>query len=310
MPQDIIKCIPTHCGAVSDQRNAANGIIEEIVSRERTDMVLPPAMVAFVVLTYIAIAFAYVAEVVRTHGSQIPTAQTFGLSAIYLIGNGLVLAVFYLLTSRNRKHSKRESRLRKAMIRYAEACNISCGADLGPNIGKMKNLDAAVDAVDKKRLAGGNIAFALVPMAFGSMVLAAVDTAQNAIWVFAALYGISILVLLAIAPSVTEFPRNHEMAAIDFAEEFQSAAPFLGISAVPYGRTMGYRSFWLFVALTAFTVGIFVAVWAYLAFRDMNWHFVVQWRYEDEILRSVRDREMAFCDSPVTDLYTLEGLWA
>ncbi|NLL94405.1 MAG: hypothetical protein GX224_01405 [Thermoplasmatales archaeon] len=295
---------------MSERRVAANEIIEGILSRERTDIVLPPAMVAFVVLTYVAIAIAYVAEVVKTHGADIPPAQTFGLSAIYLIGNGLVLAVFYLLITRNRWHSKRESGLRKSLIRYAEACNLSCGADITPQIARLKAADAEVDAVDESKLAGRKMAYALIPMAFGSMVLAAVDTAQNAIWVFVFLYGVSLLILLAMAPSVTEFPRHHEMAAIGFAEEFRHVAPFLGISAVPHGRTMGYRSFWLFVVLTALTAGFFVAAWAYLAFRDMNWHFTVQWRYEDEILRSVRDKEVSVASASDAELYTLEGMWA
>lgn len=295
---------------MSEQRNAANDVIEAILTRERTDTILPPLMVAFVVLTYLAIAISYVVEVVRSHGTEIPTAQTLGLSAIYLIGNGLVIAVFFLLVSRNKKHSERESGLRKALIRYAEVCNFSCGADITAQIENLKKADAKVDAVDKSKLTGGKIAIALIPMAFGAMVIAAVDTAENAIWVFIALYGMSLLVLLSIAPSVTEFPRHHELAAIEFAIEFEPVAPYLGISAAPHGRTMGYRSFWLFVVLTVISVGFFVSVWAYLTFRDMNWHFAVQWNYEDEILSSIRNKEITLGASPNTDLYTLENLWA
>lgn len=294
---------------MSGNRCEANDIIETIVSREKTDLVLPPAMVAFVILSYVAIVLSYLRTVIITYGRDVPAAQAFGISALYLIGNGLVLAFFYLLMTRNKRHSRRESHLRKSLLKYAESCNLSCGADLTTSIETLKSMDMEMDRKENLELSHGRIIYALIPMAFGSVILAAVDLTTNYVLVFSGLFIISIILLLAIAPSVTEFPRKHEMAAIDFAEEFHKIAPFLGISAKPHARTMGFRSFILFVILSVLTAGLFIALWAFLVFRDMNWHFIVQWSYEDGILRSIRDKENASLTQSDLPTYTLDGIF-
>lgn len=292
-------------------REAANGIIVNIAKREKTDTVIPPMMVVLVLLSYAVVITYYATTLYREYGHGIPVTQLFSLVALFMIGIGLIVALFYLLMSRNARHSERERELRHYMIEYAEANNYVCGADISNEIGRLRNIDTEILSEEDPAFHKNRLMYIGLPAIAGTLALMFVDLETYAVQLVAVCYGVSIVIAIFIAPSITVFPRQHEKRAVPFYDEFNGIAACLGIKTEKFENRIGYRSFWVFLLVSVLTLGLFVIYWGYLAFNDMNRHFLEQWYYEDTLFRSVKSTETYFVETDTErgKGYKLEDHW-
>ncbi|MFA5452716.1 MAG: hypothetical protein WC248_04010 [Candidatus Methanomethylophilaceae archaeon] len=292
-------------------REAANGIIVNIAKREKTDTIIPPMMVVLVLLSYAVIITYYATTMYREYGRDIPITQLFSLVALFTIGIGLIVALFYLLMSRNVKHSEREKELRYYMVEYADANNYVCGADISNDIQRLKDINTEILAEENPAFRKNRLLYIGLPAIAGTLALLFVDLETYAIQLVAICYGISIVLAMFIAPSITVFPRQHERRAIEFYDEFNDIAVCIGIKTEKFDRRIGYRSFWVFLLISALTLGAFLIYWGYLTFKDMNKHFLEQWYYEDCLFKSIKSTETYFVETEAErgKGYKLEDHW-
>lgn len=280
---------------IVSSREAGNRIIMNITDRDRSDLVLYPAMIAVVILSYLVILLLYVLSVLREYGSDLPPLdQIFGVLALLLMGVSILLAVFYLLMIRNKNHSKRESDLRKAMTEYIDTNCFTCGQDLTSYVEKMKRLDSKFDMEEKMGNPKKQIFWIALPALLGFLLMWIPSLRDYVVYVLLGCFALSIIVALIIAPHVTTFAREHDKRTKEFTYAFCEAYRSMGTNLVPTSKTVGYRSFFLFGILTVITIGAFSVVWIYLVFSDMNKHFMEQWKFEDRLLRSVRGSEIEY----------------
>lgn len=294
-----------------DSKETANGIILNIARREKSDTFVPPSMIAVVLLAYVAVVGYYSVELYRRYTVPMPLAQMFGLIALFSIGVGLIMAIFYILMSRNVRHSERERELRHLMIAYAEANSRVCGADLSGDIAALNDIDGRIDAEEDARFNPRKLLWICVPAVIGMFMLVFTGTEKYALWIVAACYALSFITAMLLAPGITVFPHDHEKRTAEFYDRFGGTAECLGLKTVRYEKRIGYRSFWLFLALTVVTLGVFLVYWAFLTFDDMNRHFSEQWHYEDSLFISIRETEVYFVENNVRrgKDYKLEDHW-
>jgi len=277
-----------------DRREAANLIILNVAGRDRYDMVLFPAMIAVVMLSYLSIFSFYVFSLYSRYEGDVPWEQMFGAFALLLMGLSIILAVFYLLITRNVNHSRRESSLRKSMTAYVEASASLCGADMAPNIEKLKLIDARFDSEERMGRPKVLMIWLVVPVLVGFVILWAEGLGQYDLPIVAATLLLSLVLATVISPHNTSFASEHDKRTREFTAAFCDACRPLGIKLVPTSKTVGYRSFKVFALLTVFTLGFFSIIWVYLVFSDTNKHFLEQWRFEDALMRAVRSAGSVF----------------
>lgn len=290
--------------------DAGNKIILNISDRDRSDMILYPLMIAVVLFTYIVVLLYYVLSVFSEYRSDVPYEQMFGILALLLIGISLILAIFYLLMVRNTNHSKRESRLRKAMIEYVDANGSFHPEDVSQYVRQMRILDERFDSQEDMGNPKKNIVWVALPALAGFVLMWIPSLREYTIYVLLICMFLSIVVALVVAPHVTTFAAEHDKRTKEFTESFANACRRMDMKFVPTSKTVGYRSFPVFAVLTIATVGFFAIFWVYLIFNDMNKHFMEQWRYEDRLLRSVRSSGMEYVKTnKIASEYSLEDHW-
>lgn len=261
-------------------KESANGIIVNIANRDRTDSYVPPAMVSLVILAYIIIMLRYYVLTARSFDGALTPAQMFNIMSIFVIGMALVLSIFYLLTSRNIKHMQRESGLRCHLIDYAEA--------MGADVGNLRRMDSEIREQEKVRSYRIRKMMLILPAALGTGTLFFLDLRIYGAGMMILCWILSLIAIFTAAPALTTAPRAHEERTLPFYEEFNRIAPRIGTDSAGFERVLGVRSFLLFTVISALTAGLFLPVWAFMAFNDMNRHFMEQWYFEDSVIRSLR----------------------
>ncbi|MDD4244855.1 MAG: hypothetical protein PHI62_01615 [Candidatus Methanomethylophilaceae archaeon] len=261
-------------------KESANGIIVNVANRDKTDSYVPPAMVSLVILAYIIIMLRYYALTIESFDGALSLSQMFDIMSIFVIGMALVLSIFYLLTARNIKHMRRESTLRCLLADYAEA--------MGADVRNLRRMDSEIrrqEGVGSYRIR--KIALVL-PAALGTGSLFFLDLQVYGAGMMILCWALSLIAIFAVAPALTTAPRAHEKRTLPFYEEFNRIAPCIGMDSAGFERVIGVRSFLLFTAISALTAGLFLPVWAFMTFNDMNRHFMEQWYFEDSVIRSLR----------------------
>jgi hypothetical protein len=275
-----------------DRREAANYIIMNIAGRDRHDMILYPGMIAVVMLSYLSIFSFYIASLFSRYGRDVPWEQMFGAFALLVMGVSIILAIFYLLMTRNAYHSRRESSLRKAMASYIEANACVCGTDVTIYAEKLRRMDSKFDSEERMGNPRILMIWIVIPALAGFLLMWIPDLRDNALIIVIVTFLMSLILAAVISPHTTSFASEHDKRTKEFTAAFCDACRTLGIKLVPTSKTVGRRSFRLFILLTAVTFGFFSIVWVYFVFNDMNKHFLEQWRFEDSLLRTVRDTEI------------------
>lgn len=256
-------------------------------------MILYPAMIAIVMLSYLSIFSLYIASLFSRYGTDVPREQMFGAFALLVMGVSIMLAVFYLLMTRNADHSARESLLRKTMTAYIEASACVCGTDATPYIEKLRRMDARMDSEERMGNPRILMMWIVLPALAGFLLIWTPALRDNAVPVVIVSLLVSLVLAAVISPHATSFASEHDKRTREFTAAFCDVCRSFDIKLVPTSRTVGYRSFKVFAVLTVVTLGFFSIYWVYLVFNDMNKHFLEQWRFEDGLLRNVRSTEIA-----------------
>jgi len=263
-----------------DAKESANGVIVNVANRDRTDSYVPPAMVSVVILAYVVMMLRYYVLIFRSFDGSLTPSQMFNVMSIFVIGMALILSVFYLLLSRNVRHMRRESILRDHLMDYAEAS--------GADVRELRRIGSDICSQEKEGAYRIRLVALMFPVALGVSALLLLDLQTYGIRIIVLCWALSLLAIFAVAPALTNAPRAHEKRTLPFYEEFNRISSRIGVEATGFERVIGVRSFLLFTAISALTAGLFLPVWAFMAFNDMNRHFMEQWYFEDSVVRSLR----------------------
>ena len=177
------------------------------------------------------------------------------------------------------------------MIGYLREINHSQHKNLDAFITKMEKIDESILFKENPAPAqkwGMIIVAPLVLMVLSSF------TGKNPIAgpVLAIALLTSLLALMLTIRGVTNFAYNHEKRWIEFLVPFEKALSALNVKVpTTFTKQVGFRSFVLFLALSVLTGLLFLPIWAYLLFKDMNKHFVEQWIWENSLIRTLRNFE-------------------
>ncbi|MDD3398356.1 MAG: hypothetical protein PHW93_02005 [Candidatus Methanomethylophilaceae archaeon] len=275
-------------------KKVANEIIVNVYDRDRTDIMVEPALVTVVLASYLLFTISYAV----TQMSRIRDLTDNGVLAMHVatfltLGLLIMMSIFFLLMSRNEKHSHREKALRKAMIDYLQELNHLRGSNLDGLIAEMRRIDDRISSKERPAAArkwGLIIVAPLVLMVISSFT----DTAPLAVPVLGLALGTSFVALVFTIRGVTNFAYNHEKAWLDFLTPFQKSLKELQIPFPnKFEKQVGFRSFLVFLILSLVTGWLFMPIWAYLLFRDMNLHFRQQWAWENCLIRALRNFEAA-----------------
>ena len=292
-------------------RDSANGIIEAIADRERSDLKLPPSLVCFIIIVYLIVVISYVTNIYERY-DYIPFQQMLTVIALFTIGAALVFAIVFSLVRRNRKHSEREARLRKYLLEYCETNDHICGYDLSTGIERMRKASDDLTRIETVEGRRPSVFILSIPIVVSLVLITMSEFRDQMIQVIGICYGISLLMALLIMPGITTFPKRHEDAYREFYEGLESISGQLGIDASGYETTIGYRSFWVFIVFSVLSLGLFLIYWTYLMFKDMNGHFDMQWAFEDNLFRSIRGKEIQIRRGGARrgKDYRLEDMWS
>jgi hypothetical protein len=275
-------------------KNVANEIITNIYYRDRTDILVEPVLVAIVLGSYLLFTISYAISQMGRWGSLSEDGVLAMHVATFLtLGLLIMMSIFFLLMSRNEKHSQREAELRSAMIRYLEELNHLQGRDLEKHIAEMRRIDETI--VRKEHPAPAKWWAMLIAAPLVLMVLSSfTDTAPMAVPVLGLALAASFIALAFTIRGVTNFSYNHEKRWMGFLLPFHKALRELRVPFPnEFQKQVGFRSFLLFFILSIVTGWLFMPVWSYLLFRDMNLHFQEQWTWENCLVKSLRGFEMA-----------------
>ena len=274
--------------------SACNKIIVNVSERDRSDMILHPLMIAVVLVSYVSIFIYYTLSVFRKHSGLPPWEHLFGMLALLMMGISLILAVFYLLMVRAANHSKREASLRKALIEYVEGVSSRKNIDVSQHLRNLRGLDGKYLREEKTGNPKRDIIWVAVPGLLGFVVMFIPQLEDYILPLVAACFFLSVVIALIVVPDATTFGLKHDKRSVEFTAAFSNACRVLGMRVVPMSKSVGFRSFLVFLIITVITAGIFAVVWTYMIFSDMNKHFQEQWKFEDHLFRMVRSTEIQY----------------
>ncbi len=230
---------------------------QAIADRERADLRLSYAwLILFFVAPVIQTLLLYLAFFVFILSAQIILLLIFG--AIALATPSLIHGIINrTLIKRMSRHFERESRLRSALIEYLHAKAAQEG-----------KLEAAASA--------------LLAMAALHGEAQAEDRGRSVLWSFAfSLPGIRWYFFWFIS----KFPFEHEQRWLRILQNAEYAARAIGVPfAVPPVKPIKRHNFWVFLALSLVTSGLFVAYWYIVLIRDPHKHFETHVQVDDAIM--------------------------
>ncbi|HIJ00598.1 MAG: hypothetical protein PWQ88_499 [Candidatus Methanomethylophilaceae archaeon] len=273
-----------------DSSDVANRILLNIHRRERSDVIIEPLLVLVVMFSFLLVvnyATFHTLSVTSDRGGALDLF--FSLSLYLALHFLMILAAFYLLMSRNEKHSQRERELRSLLIEY-----VRCRAEETSVENELRSMIEIDRQIAKKEKPAPSVLTAfLIGLPLFAMVLMVEPAFTNiALSTGAALYVIACLVLLYAMWNVTDFPRKHEREWIRFQKAAVAALEKMGVNGlVPMRKTVGIRSFTIFLLISVITAGLFFSIWTWLLLRDMNAHFQEQWAFEWSLIESLRKNE-------------------
>ena len=274
-----------------ESRDIANRILVNIHRRERTDTVIEPKLVLLVMVSFLVLVnYMLVSLFLSTSGEDTELVDLFFNLGLYMVLHLLIiLAGFYLLMRRNEKHSKREEELRSLILEYFR-CHVE-DHDIQKHLRKMIGTDALIQRKERP-VPSLKMAILISLPLLGTVLMIEPSLSVFAMTVGLFLYIVSFVVLLYVIRNVTNFSFDHDRRWITFQKHTLKAADAIGLKVdCPCGRTVGMRSFVLFIFISYATGGLFFPVWIWLILKDMNRHFEEQWAFEESLIDGLRARE-------------------
>lgn len=183
-----------------------------------------------------------------------------------IISMAFIIILLYMLFSRNNRHTRREAMLRRAIIDFLRSRAVEMGVinEISSEIQTMESIDYESRMREPERNAALWSLLPLVPVVG---------------WIFflIAMYYLS------------SYPAPHDRRWHAFTQQVQSAGSKLGMSMMlPSWKTIPERSFVIYLILTILTLGLFIFYWYYVLIKDINEHYMVQWQFEDQLLREIQ----------------------
>ncbi len=274
-----------------DSRDIANRILVNVHRREKTDTIIEPKLVLVVMLSFLVLVnYMLISLFMSTRGTDVELEELFFNLGLYLVLHLLiVLAGFYLLMRRNERHSAREAELRSLIIDYFR-CHVE-DRDIQKPLRKMIEMDGLIRRKERPVPTLKMAALIALPL-IGTVMMLVPSLSWFAITVGIFLYLISFLVLLYVIRNVTNFSFDHDRRWMTFQRHVLKASEAIGLKVGCHcERTVGMRSFMLFIFISYATGGLFFPIWLWLILKDMNRHFQEQWALEESLIEGLREME-------------------
>lgn len=109
-------------------------------------------------------------------------------------------------------------------------------------------------------------------------------TINSAYLIFIVEAAICLTMAVVVLTRAVNFPFYHETRQIRFTEILADTLNDVGITIYPMAPVVKGRSRIASIVLTIITVGMYLFYLMFKAFRDMNYHMMNQWRYENSLL--------------------------
>ncbi len=276
-----------------DSREVANRILANVHRREKTDLVIEPFLVLVVIVAFmVLINYFMVSLLISTLRAGDGVSELFFNIGLYMVLHLLIItAGFYLLMSRNEKHSKREDELRSLLLEYFR-CKVEDHEIQRPLRG-MVETDEAIRRKERPVSTWRALIWIGLPLFITVlMVEPALSFAAVALGLF--FYLVSFLALVYVVRNITNLSYHHERRWLAFQKHMVDAAKRTGMRiGHPSRKTIGIRSFLVFIVVSVMTYGLFFPIWIWLLLKDMNRHFEEQWLFEESLIEALREREGA-----------------
>ncbi len=276
-----------------DSREIANRILANVHRRERTDLVIEPLLVLVVIIAFmVLINYFMLSLLISTVQAGEGISELFFNIGLYMVLHLLIItAGFYLLMSRNENHSKREDELRSLLMEYFR-CKVE-DHDIQRPLRGMVEVDEAIRSKERPVSTWRALIWIGLPLFITVlMVEPALSLVAAVLGLF--FYFVSFLVLVYVIRNITNFSYNHERRWRAFQKHVVDAAERIGMRIEhPCRRTIGIRSFMVFIVISVLTYGAFFPIWIWLLLKDMNRHFEEQWRFEESLIDALREMEGA-----------------
>lgn len=276
---------------LNDSREVANRILLNIHKREGTDTVIDPKLVLVVMVSFLVIVnYMLVSLFLSTRSTDLELLDVFFNLGLYMVLHLLiVLAGFYLLMRRNERHSAREAELRAHIIDYFR-CYVEQG-DIQKPLRGMIEMDRLIRRKERPVSSKKAALVIALPLA-GTILMIEPWLSTLALALALAFYLVAFLALLYVIRNVTNLSFDHDRRWITFQKHVVKAADSIGLRLeCTCRRTVGMRSFVVFIFVSYVTGGLFFPIWIWLLLRDMNRHFQEQWAFEESLIDGLREME-------------------
>jgi hypothetical protein len=231
-------------------------ILEAVRIRGETDRIVSPLwMLAPLLGIVVSIVMLILGLLIS------PEAMLLFTFAGFIIAIVISVYPLYLLIKRRSAHFRRDASLRSGIIEYLKARAVSQKVEISSEVATMNVVHSESLGEEREKSA--------------------------VVWIVLSIVTLGILGLYVLY-FLTKDPPNHDHRQISFMQQAQSAASKLGMTVVvPTWKSLPDRSFFLYLVLDFFTVGLFGIYWDYVLFKDFNEHFKAQWIFEDQLVSTI-----------------------
>ena len=270
-----------------DARSAANRVIKAICRGDRTDMALNPLMMLIMILAYVifSVYYMYIVHSIEAY-ADLPFFFSLAVLILVLIACSMPLLIIYLLLIRNRRHSKRESDLRAALIDYLASQQ---DGPTGPDgLNEIRKKDEEIRENEKPASPKNVIYLAASAVIVSVIVWVAPYIHEHLGEVSYILIVAFLLIGMSMFPSITSMPYEHEDHFIEFYGLARASFQRIGIELSEFPATIKETDYDKMRTYSILTLGLYSVYWAYVCLSSMNKHFAAHRKAEFEIIGSIK----------------------
>ncbi len=271
-----------------DSREAGENVVVAICRGDRTDTILNPLMVIIMIFAFVVFSIYYM---VIVHGieeyADLPLFFSLAVLLLVIISCMMPILVISSLLRRNRRHYGREGDLRKALMDYTLVkCCIS-----DDDLTRLRKLDEVMRENERMPYRSRLACLMLSGISISVLCWLIYPINMHLGEVSYVLIIEFLFVSLAIFPSITSIPYEHQCRSIEFYDIVSDNIPGIIVHGFVMKPTIKYEDYKRMLRYSVMTLGLMSVHWAYKCIRSMNRHFRSHREMEYEIMVFIRGLE-------------------
>ena len=282
----------------TDRNISADDYVNCVVKRSNRDMLLKPSLMITSIVVPMIVGLA-VALVILAHdttvdqphfsGELVNSCGAIAIITAVVVEMSIMSFMTFCVARRNRNHLRRDMEWMESLCGYVESHGRDA-SDMRDILKKCRNRTGNAVTMFSMGIWIVTIAVLVVLGFFAQQVTAEAEAVSLLSMVAMVLLPVTALLIIQFISTIGviyRFPSKHDHLQCKFVEELKERCYSFGLVVEPMEHTVKRRMTWIHIILTFLTLGLYSLIYIAIACREMNRHLIVQWKYEERLMRDI-----------------------